>query len=151
MRITLAFFFFSLFLLHPDEVQSQISLRDISSDQNGAKQSLLGQWSQEEEKLRDRTGLVEVPQQGRQRRRFQHILYGSTSPWGKSSRDILASQQNPQQPENLLILSTKLQQYCNIWWHWHHCQIQIANLGMEDSELSLNPVNLTTNIHHSFR
>lgn len=62
MRITLAFFLFliSLFLLHRDEVQSQISLRDTSSDQNRAKQSFSGQWTREEEKLRERTVLVEV-------------------------------------------------------------------------------------------
>lgn len=74
-HIIFFFFLISLFLPRPDEVQSQISLRDISSDQNRAKQSFLGQWTQEEEKTEgeNSAGGSPVPQGGRQRRSFQHI------------------------------------------------------------------------------
>lgn len=153
MRITLALFSFPYFLISPPSRWSSDS-NSFKSYQFRSKYSKAklvravdpGRRKAEGE---NSAGGSCVPQQGRQN--FQHMLYGSMSPCVILQRHpgFPATSTVAWKPADPFHKASIVLQY--LVASWHHSQIQIANLVMEDSESSLNLVNLISNIHHSWR
>lgn len=147
MGITLALFSFPYFLISPPSRWSSVSnlckRYQFRSKYSKAKLVRAVDPGRRKAEGENSAGGSCVPQQGRQN--FQHMLYGSMSPWVRSSRKSTVSWK----PADPFHKASIVLQYLVALWH--HNQIQIANLVMEDSELSLNLVNLISNIHHSCR